>query len=190
MTKQRWMICTAAMLIVCLLICGYAAATAGDSNDPLITQSYLELVLTPKAVAAAQTAAQAQATSLKTQFDSEVDILEQSLYTRIDTAAAALANDANFIEQVVDAGGKSAAGWVEVRLSSGDVLTLTSGSELVLRSGTATCVGTLINVTNVSNVAAGTAISANTYFKSMSVSSGVQASGACTVLVYGSYNVA
>ena len=44
--------------MVCMLATGYAAVAAeyGSSDDPLITQSYLEQVLTPTLTTAAETA--------------------------------------------------------------------------------------------------------------------------------------
>ena len=66
MKQQKFITTTAAILMVCLLISGYYAVAAeyGSADDPLITQSYLDAVVTPKAVAAAEDAAGAPADTL------------------------------------------------------------------------------------------------------------------------------
>ena len=87
MKQQKFITTTAAILMVCLLISGYYAVAAeyGSADDPLITQSYLDAVVTPKAVAAAEDAAGAQADTLS----ARISALSDQLDARITQAAAA-----------------------------------------------------------------------------------------------------
>ena len=57
--RRRFTITVGAVLMVCMLITGYAAVAAeyGSAEDPLITQSYLEQVLAPSLTSAAENTA-------------------------------------------------------------------------------------------------------------------------------------
>mgnify|MGYP003379646899 CR=1 FL=1 len=93
--QQRFITSTAAVLMVCLLVSGYfAVAQSGSSDDPLVTQSYLDAVITPKAMQTAENAANAQANTLS----ARINELSQKLNESITAAAAAVASDETFLK--------------------------------------------------------------------------------------------
>ena len=50
MRQQKFIISTAAVLMICLLVAGYFAVSQSSSGrTPLVAQSYLDAVATPKA---------------------------------------------------------------------------------------------------------------------------------------------
>lgn len=195
MKKQRFIITTAAFLMVCLLVSGYYAVAAeyGSADDPLITQSYLDAVITPKAVQAAESAAQGQADTLA----ARITALSNDLNDRITAVAAVLASDETFLKRVAAAGGTTAADsgdWKTVTLSAGQKVYLAAGAELVLRSGAATCVESagkgLVNLSEVGELSQGDDLTLYNLYTATTQSSGLLAAERTKVLISGDYSVA
>ena len=194
MKQQKFITTTAAILMVCLLISGYYAVAAeyGSADDPLITQSYLDAVVTPKAVAAAETAADAQADTLS----ARISALSDQLDARITQAAAALASDEVFLSRVAAAGGTTASSgsWKTITLSAGQKVYLAAGAELVLRSGSATCIESggsgLVNLSEVGEVSQGESLSLYHLYTATTQSSGLCAAERTKVLISGDYSIA
>lgn len=80
--------------------------------------------------------------------------------------------------------------FAQVTLSSGQTLTVNTGCELILRSGSGTAVGTLSDVTSGSALSSGSTLSANHLCVAGANSSGVTASGSVVLLVRGVYTLA
>ncbi len=194
MKQQRFVISIAAILMICLLVSGYfAVAQPGSSDDPLITQSYLDAVVTPKAMQAAETAADEQANTLA----ARINALSQQLNESITAAAASLASDETFLKRVAAAAGGTAADsgtWESVTLSAGQKVYLAAGSQVVLRSGEATCVESagkgLVNLSVVGELTQGQSLSLYALYTATTQSSGFQASERTKALICGDYSVA
>lgn len=194
MKQQRFIISIAAVLMVCLLVSGYfAVAQPGSSDDPLITKSYLDAVVTPKAVQAAETAANEQANTLA----ERINTLSQQINDSITVAAASLASDETFLKRVAAAAGGTAADsgtWKSVTLSAGQKVYLAAGSEVVLRSGQAICVESggkgLVNLSEVGELTEGQSLDLYALYTATTQSSGFQASERTKALICGDYSVA
>ena len=79
--------------------------------------------------------------------------------------------------------------FTELSLSSGQTLRCNAGGELLLRSGSATALGSLADTTAGSSLAEGGALTANHLYLCAEDNSGLSATGSVTVLVSGSYSI-
>ncbi len=193
-TPQKLTISIAAVLMLCLLVSGYfaVAAESGSVDDPLITQSYLDAVVTPKAMQAAEQAVGEQANALSTR----INALSKQLDQKITAAAAALASDETFLKRIAAMGGGTAADsgtWKALTLSAGQKVYLAVGSEVVLRSGGATCFESggkgLVNLSEVGELTDGQPLALYALYTATTQSSGFQASERTKVLVTGDYSL-
>ena len=79
--------------------------------------------------------------------------------------------------------------FTELNLRTGQSMKCSIGSELLLRSGGAKALGSLVDTTGGSSVADGTGLTANHMYLAAEDGSGLTASGSTVVLVSGSYSV-
>lgn len=84
----------------------------------------------------------------------------------------------------------STGNFTAVSLSSGQVLSASASCEIILRSGSATAVGGLSDITDGAAVSSGSSLSANHLCVAGAAGDGVKASGAVTLLVRGVFNIA
>lgn len=173
------------MLLFCMGICGYAVATAGTSDDPLITQSYLEQVLTPQLEQLAKEQVQQQMGDLTDQFDVQLTLAQQSIASDLQDVANDLVSDADFAAQVAAYTGTDSDGWRIYTLSAGQTLQIAAGAEVIVRSGTVVSSVELVDVTAVSRLTAGTALTANNYYKAASIGGTLTANQSSMLMVYG-----
>lgn len=192
--QQKLTISIAAVLMTCLLVSGYfaVAAESGTAEDPLITQSYLDAVVTPKAIQAAEEAAGAQSNALS----ARINAISQQIDEKITAAAAALASDETFLKRVAAAGGGTAADngtWKALTLAAGQKVYLAVGAEVVLRSGAANCFESgekgLVNLSEVGELTEGQPLSLYALYTATTQSSGFQASERTKVLISGDYSL-
>ena len=123
------------------LLLGTAYAAGGEAGDPLISLDYLQKIFTP----AAETAAK-----------QKLDASGKAAYDAAESAwrAATAAAEAS-------AGSEHTAAWAEARLKQGDILSVLTGSQVILLSGEATAQladGALVDVTDGTELAAGAAL--------------------------------
>lgn len=137
-------------------------AAQGDQDDPLVTLSYLQQVMTPKLEAQVDEAVKANAQELQKQLEIAVTSYEN----RVDEQLAA-AGSAVFQSQ---------------ELSRGKELTPGAGRELLVVSGSLTAVGKLVDTTAGTEVAAGNSLTAGHLYVTVDASSGCKATGAATVM--------
>lgn len=78
--------------------------------------------------------------------------------------------------------------FTELSLSSGNSVKCSVGSELLLRSGSAKALGSLVDTTTGSNVSAGGALTANHLYMAVEDGSGLTAAASAVILVSGSYS--
>lgn len=148
---------------------GALAADVGSESDPLVTLSYLTQQFTP---------------SVLSQVDSQITKAKADLAAQLD---AKIQNSGN--------GSTSSASSVfeTVTLAQGQKVVGTSGCEMMLRSGSATCTAAnnpgLIDLTGGAELNAGAAVTANHLYMTTEGSGGMTAVTPATVLVRGSYTV-
>lgn len=137
----------ALLLAALILVGGYAAVAAGgSSSDPLISQSYITNTYIPGAV---KQASDRIDTATGKTYDSALARLKAQADLHLAKAGA------------LSGGGGHAATFAEQRFKRGDVLTVDTGSELMLLAGTATLAydgGAVIDVTSGTTVPSGTAM--------------------------------
>ncbi len=182
---RKIQITVVAVLLVCTAVCNVAVATAGTDADPLITQSYLELVLTPQLLDEAQATVNKQADALTDEMDDQIAVAQAEISDEIRQAAAEIVSDPDFAQTVVEAGGESMAGWEIINLNAGDTIELPAGSEVILRSGAATCTVELIDLNTLLSLPEGSPLTANHYYKAQTSGGTLQATIASMVMAYG-----
>ncbi|MDR1131853.1 MAG: hypothetical protein LBL15_05500 [Oscillospiraceae bacterium] len=101
---------------------------------------------------------------------------------------AALDEKVQLMEQQISSA-SSGLGFTVVTLSGGQTLKGGPGSEIILRSGTATVNGSLSDVTDGAALASGAVLAANHLCMAVAQGDGVKAGSAATVLVRGAYTV-
>ena len=195
MNKRRFIISTGAVLMVAMLATGYAAVAAeyGSADDPLITQSYLEKVLMPSLTAKAEAAAKSEAAAYTSDMTARINQVTDAIGTQLQSLANALVTDEDFVERVAQAGGGTGtaqAEWQTVTLSAGKTLKLDAGTQVIVRTGSASAAGTgLTDVTAGSRLTAGDTAVASHLFMATQDGAGLKAGASARVLVSGGYTV-
>jgi hypothetical protein len=191
--KRSFIISTGAVMMLCMLATGYAAIAAeyGSAEDPLITQSYIEEVLTPKTQRQIDSTVSAQASSFTTLFEQRLRAVQDALDARFLT----LASDEDFMRKVAAQVGSATdvSGWQAVTVPSGQTLKLSAGSQVVLRSGSAKCISSggagLTDLSAGAKLPGGDALAASSLYYATTEGSGFRASSEVKALVIGSYTI-
>ncbi|NCB51833.1 MAG: hypothetical protein EOM54_08140 [Clostridia bacterium] len=151
------------------------------------------LLVLAVAVVAAGVGAYA-ATNYGTQSDPLVtvsyltDTLEPSIQSNFDGQLAAAMEQ---LEAAFEADLANATGTFEVvALTNGQTLSGGAGCEILFRSGSATAVGAILDVSTGASVSSGASLTANHLYMTSASGDGVKAGGAVTLLVRGVYTIA
>lgn len=174
---KRWMIrFGAAALSAVLLGTAAALATGGDQTDPLVTLSYLDQTAIPQIVK-----------QVEEQTAAKQKELEEKLASQI----------AQYLAQAGPTTGTSTGGsasFTLVSLSSGQVMSLGVGCELLPRIGTVTVRANtspaLIDTSTGGTVNSGAALTANHLYMATIADRTLTASGDVKLLVRGNYSIA
>lgn len=140
-----------------------ALAAQGSQEDPLVTLSYLNQVVTPALESKVTEAVKANEETLKARLDSAIDEYE----TKINDAISAAGGAGQFFSR---------------ELKKDESLTLAAGRELLLVSGSAKAVGSLMDTTAGKSVSAGSSLTAGHLYVTVSADSGLKAQGAVTAM--------
>ena len=173
-SNRKWPVRLIAGGLVTLTLAGVAlaAGTQGSQSDPLVTLSYL----TEKPIP-----------SILAQVDQKITQREEQLETQLSGVAE------GYIQQMEDKQGGSGAVFTVVTLTQGQQLVGGAGCELLLRGGTGVCVSDtspgLIDMTQGSTLANGSALSLNHLYLATVEGRGVLAQDTVTLLVRGSYTI-
>lgn len=158
-------ILTAAAVIAALALTVGAVtvlATQGDKDDPLVTLSYLQKVVTPELEKKVDEAVKANSEELAKQLDIAITSYE----TRVD-------------EKLAQAG----AVFQSKELATGGSYTTDAGRELLLVSGNATAVGDLVDTTAGGTVSDGGKLTVGHLYVTASADAGMKAGNAVTMMV-------
>lgn len=175
--SKQWTIRLGALALTALCLgTGAALAAGGDKSDPLVTLSYLNDTAIPQVVK------QVEASTATRQKE-----LEESFSHQIN----------QYILQVGQGGqgGGSSAGYTLVTMTSGHVMHLDVGCEVLLRVGTASVQSSenpaLIDLTTGDSVSNGTSLTKNhLYMSTIEGRTLTATAGTVKVLVRGGYTVA
>ncbi len=177
MRKKERIITAAAVILAIILILGLSAVAAnyGTAEDPLVTLSYLRDVLTPDLKKEVSTAAQ------------EVkDELEGSFNGKIEAISRQLDDSGNAQHKTYT--------YSVVTLQSGQTLTGSIGTELMLRVGSAECFASgttgIIDTTESKTLENGDAMKENHMYMITINGRGMKATSYVMVLVRGEYSIA
>lgn len=137
-------------------------ATQGDKDDPLVTLSYLQKVVTPELEKKVDEAVKANSEELAKQLDIAITSYE----TRVD-------------EKLAQAG----AVFQSKELKSGESYTADTGRELLLVSGSATAVGTLVDTTAGGTVSDGGRLTVGHLYVTAGADAGLKAAADVSMMV-------
>lgn len=180
MKKRKLRTALCVMLVGTVLAAFVAiAAEAGSQGDPLVTLSYLNDTFLGQLLG-----------KVDSKIGEQNQTIRQELEQRIDQA------EQEILGQMTGTGTVSgtAASYREVTLSDGQTLYGSAGCEVMLRSGSASCVSEgkstpgLVDISGGGTINHGSALKEN-HLYTMTADRGVKASGAVTLLVRGSYTI-
>lgn len=173
---------------LCLLLVGTVlaafvaiAADVGSQADPLVTLSYLNDTFLGQIMDKVDEKLTKRNESLQEELEREISQAERELLGQLGGSS-------------VSPSGGMAAGYTAVELASGQTLYGTAGCEVMLRSGSASCVSAnastpgLVDSTTGGSINNGTALTKDHLYL-MTAERGVKASGAVTLLVRGEYTI-
>lgn len=167
------------------------AVDYGSQSDPLITLSYVNDVLLP----ASRQEIDQKAAALQSEYETLLNNQSAALERSVDQKLRSLdpAADSALIQAIAQAAveqmGGSSAQWTTLTLSAGQKLTLETGGQLVLRSGSGTCVSSLMDLSDATSLASGKALAVNHLYAAGVSGCGLTAGGSCTVLFSGKYSL-
>ncbi|MEG1395798.1 MAG: hypothetical protein RSC82_02380 [Oscillospiraceae bacterium] len=152
----------AAGLLVAVVLTGAVTAYAvqGGQDDPLVTLSYLTKVVTPKLEAEVSKAVAANEKALTDKLNAAITAAEQKILSQTGTASPTFSS---------------------VTLQSGE--SKIGGSEYLVRTGKALCVGNLLDSTAGTTVKNGSALTRNHLYVALDEFSGVKAAEYVTLMV-------
>ena len=180
MKKRKLRTALCVMLVGTVLAAFVAiAAEAGSQGDPLVTLSYLNDTFLGQMLG-----------KVDSKIGEQNQTIRQELEQRIDQA------EQEILGQVTGTGTVSGttASYHEVTVSDGQTLYGSAGCEVMLRSGSASCVSEgkstpgLVDISGGGTINHGSALKEN-HLYTMTADRGVKASGAVTLLVRGSYTI-
>jgi len=144
-----------------------AAANYGTSTDPLVTLSYLNNKLTPDILAQFQKQLDSKVADLNTSFQKQVQDLQDKL-SKTSTGSAV---------------------FVQVSMQSGQSITCSAGTEILLRSGTAQAWSDMSDLTGGGVLKLGDGLKQNYMYIVPFDGGGLGATSATTLLIRGSYKL-
>lgn len=167
MRRGRFVRGTLITLAISAIACATALAASnyGTKDDPLITKSYVDQVFKPALIQEVKTEVDATAVDLQKQIDDAV-------------SKSAAVNVENF---------------TKVTLGSGQTLSCHSGTEFILRDGSARCAAPssvgLMDVTYGTGIDDGDSLEENHLYMVSESNDGLTARSSITVLVRGAYTL-
>ena len=180
MKKSRWAIPVASACLVMVAMGGLALAssTSGTASDPLVSLSYLTDIFTP---------------SVLEEVEGAVSEDQAALEAQLATVAQAYVDQIEAVAATQDSSASGNESYQVVTVTAGQSLILSEGGEVLLRSGTGTCVSSsnpgLVDMTDGTTLASGGTLVANHLYLSTIDGRGVYASTALTLLVRGDYTI-
>lgn len=175
--NKQWAIRLGAVSLAAVCLgAGAALAASGDQNDPLVTLSYLNQTAIPQIVKQVEDSTAIRQKELEQSFSSQVE-----QYKREAAQGGS--------------GSSSAASYTLVTMTSGQVMTLDVGCELLLRVGSASVKSednpALIDLSAGGTVNSGTSLTKNhLYMATISDRTVTATAGTVKLLVRGGYTVA
>ena len=180
MKKRKLRTALCVMLVGTVLAAFVAiAAEAGSQGDPLVTLSYLNDTFLGQMLGKVDSKIGEQNQTIRQELEQRIDQAEQEILAQVTGTGTVSGTTASYHE---------------VTLSDGQTLYGSAGCEVMLRSGSASCVSEgkstpgLVDISGGGTINHGSALKEN-HLYTMTADRGVKASGAVTLLVRGSYTI-
>ena len=184
MKQKKWplRLLSGGLVTAALVGVAVAAGQQGSQSDPLVTLSYLQQQALPQVLEDVDEKVAARQSELEDKLSAVADGYAEEVEAALSGSAGTGSGS--------QTGG---AVYQVVELSAGQTLTGSAACELLLRSGTATCVSDsspgLVDMTDGATLANGGALKANHLYLATIEGRGVRASTAVTIMVRGEYTV-
>ncbi|MBQ3054840.1 MAG: hypothetical protein IJC88_01915 [Oscillospiraceae bacterium] len=197
MKQKKRSVKAAIIFLVGLVLVGVFAIAAeyGTSADPLVSQSYIDSVFTPKLIAQVNTLISQKVSGVSTQIQSAQSTIDQKIAEFESRQLSVNMNQAFYdqvsnrlIQNVQDQTANNST-FKAVSLSSGQKLILTVGAEVLLQSGSASCVTNLLDSTTGASLGNGGAVQRYHMYLAPVQNCGITATSGTTLLVRGYYQV-
>ncbi|MBR4942347.1 MAG: hypothetical protein IKZ19_10155 [Clostridia bacterium] len=205
MKKKRLLLLIVGAVIVLAVSGGLYAIAGGEGTetDPLITKSYLEQVFQPSIDKLIDEAVAEAAKTESDKLDALVDDYKKQISDRIDEFNSETGNEldnATYVALLEDAISQrlmtvdvtvptEADVFRTVTLTAGQTLACNEGAEFFLRSGSATCVSSLLNVPAGTLTDSGADLGRNVLYISPNAGCGLTATENASVFIRGGYTV-
>lgn len=201
MKQKKWKVITSVALLAILVVAGFIAIAAeyGTSDDPLVSLSYINNVLSPQISQKVDEIIAEKTKGIEDRINSVSGELDAKLSEYTSKSADEIATEA-FVQSVADkvaakvpASNGSGSTFALVKLNAGQTLTAKVGCEILLRIGDAVCVASgspgLIDMTTGGDLTGRSALVKNHLYLCTVDGRGVKASNAVTLMVRGNYTV-
>lgn len=203
MKSRKWTLMLAVVLLAVLTTTGYLAVAAeyGSKDDPLVTLSYINDVLTPEANARIDQIFSEKSAEFDTLLSQKMASIQSEIAKKVGEVGSQVqpsdelveAVAAAVLEQMGGTSGTEESGWTVLKLQSGKTLTAEVGCEILLRIGSAQCVASgtpgLIDLSTGGDLANGQNLSTNHLYIVTIQGRGIRASGDATILINGDYTI-
>lgn len=205
MKRKKLTAAISAVFMSVLVFVGVIAIASGygTQDDPLVSLSYINSVFLPDVNKQVDARINQQTQALLGQVDAKISSYRESMEEQIALVAAdsaAVVSDPNVLATIASSVAgrvqnqtQSSAGFKLVKLSQGQTMICSVGTEVLLRLGNATCVSSgnpgLIDATDATNLPGGSALKKNHMYLCTVDGRGVSAPGGATVLVRGAYSI-
>lgn len=186
MRREPFITTFAAVLVVCMLVAGYAAMTATycAAEAPPVPAEYLAEVLT-----APESDPDADPDSL----GGKLHQVQSTVQTGISEVVTAFATDESYAGRIAKDCGETVTDWQSLDLTGGEKIYLAQGSMAVLRKGAATCIESAsVGLTDRQigrTLEQDDELRTGTLYQATVPAAGLHVLGSCTVILSGDYSL-
>lgn len=197
MKNRKWTIWLTCIMVAALMITGLGAIAAeyGSQSDPLVTLSYIEQVLLPKAKEDVDEQVQEALEDYEDDLSDQTKSIEKYIDKKLrsfasgDVDEALVEEIAKVIAEQMDTTTPSNAPWAVVDVPAGYRVVCETGVQVILRAGQAGCNGSLADLSNGESPADGSALTANHLYAADGQGNAVFTAQGCTLLISGGYTI-
>lgn len=197
MKSKKWTIWLTSIMVAALMITGLGAIAAeyGSQSDPLVTLSYIEQVLLPKAKEDVDDMVKDALEDYEDDLNDQTKSVEKYIDKKLrsfasgDVDEALVEEIAKAIADQMDAAASTNAPWAVVEVPAGYRVVCQTGVQVILRAGQASCSGSLVDLSNGEGLADGGALATNHLYAADGQGNAVFTAQGCTLLISGGYTV-
>ncbi|MCX7614931.1 MAG: hypothetical protein N2Z65_04175 [Clostridiales bacterium] len=204
MKGKKWKVASGIFLLSIFLAAGFFALAAeyGSQDDPLVTLSYITNVVSPGTLKKVDEKIAAKMTEFQNQLNQKMDEFSSKMDSNISNGAGSSAVSQDVVDAVSNAviqklgnssTGSTVSEWKLIDLASEKTLTMSIGTELLLRIGDANVVASgtpgLINLTSAAETNNGAAVLKSNLYIVTVEGRAIKATSNCKILIRGTYTI-